>query len=138
MGPCQPAWNLLCMEGEVMNWYNSQHNDWRLLNRKQANAFWSHYVYMNDAGTIALADHSIRNLKDPDSTDDGLLTWTYDKLWVSSKRGNAIVSVPVYMKDRRKSTVITCFATAVVMAQASGVQVHDILPELALTEEEVA
>jgi hypothetical protein len=124
-------------KGSAMNWYNS-HNDWRLLNLKQAKAFWSHYVYMNDAGTIALADHSIRNLKDPGSTDDGLLTWTYDKLSIANKKGNPLIYVPVYMKDRRTSSVVTCFATVVVMAQASGVQVHEILPELALTEEEVA
>ena len=133
MGPCQYAWNLLCMEGQVMNW-NNLDTGWCLLNRKQAVAYWSHYVYMNDAGTIALADHSIRNLNDPNSTDDGLLTWTYDKLWVSNKRGNAIVSVPVYMKDRRTSTVITCFATAVVMAQACGIQMHELIPELDIAE----
>jgi hypothetical protein len=124
------------MEGQAMNW-NDIDKDWRLLNHKQANAYWSHYVYMNHAGTIALADHSIRNLRDPGSTDDGLLTWTYDKLWVSSKRGNAIVSVPVYMKDRHKSTVITCFATAVVMAQACGVPMHELIPELDIAEETV-
>lgn len=120
-----------------MNWYNL-HDSWRLLNHKQAKAFWSHYVYMNDAGTIALADHSIRNLKDPGSTDDGLLTWTYDRLTIANKKGSPLIYVPVYMKDRRTSSVVTCFATVVVMAQASGVQVHEILPELALTEEEVA
>ena len=129
MGPCEPAWNLFRMEGGVI-----MHN-WTLLNKKIAKSHWSHYVYINEAGTIALADHSIRNLADPGSTDDGLLTWTGAYLSVFNRRGNPMIMVPVYMKDGRTSTVPTCFTTVIVMAQALGKDVQALIPSLSIQEE---
>ena len=45
---------------------------WTLTNRKFAVKHFTHFVYVSGA-QCAIADHSIRNMSDPSSTDDGLL-----------------------------------------------------------------
>jgi hypothetical protein len=45
---------------------------WNLTNRRFAEKHYTHFVYFS-GDQIAIADHSIRNLSDPSSTDDGLL-----------------------------------------------------------------
>ena len=50
---------------------------WTLLNRQHAHDMFTHHVFLDtERGQIALADHSIRSLDDPSSTDDGLLLVT--------------------------------------------------------------
>ncbi len=48
--------------------------NWVLLNRGFAQSQYTHYVFFDpQRGRVAIADHSLRNLSDPGSTDDGLL-----------------------------------------------------------------
>jgi len=47
---------------------------WKLINSKEAQQFYSHFVFVR-GDDVAIADHSIGSLRDPSSTDDGLLLW---------------------------------------------------------------
>ncbi len=45
---------------------------WQLINECEAQAYFTHYLF-RDGDRLAIADHSIEDLRDPSSTDDGLL-----------------------------------------------------------------
>jgi hypothetical protein len=48
-----------------------------LTNKIEARKCFSHYLFHDDdTNAVALADHSIADLNDPSSTEDGLLVWT--------------------------------------------------------------
>jgi hypothetical protein len=40
-----------------------------------AKKFGEHFIFVNENGQVAFADHSIENLNDPSTTDNGLLIW---------------------------------------------------------------
>lgn len=48
---------------------------WNCINRPHALEAQEHFVFVDGAGRVALADHSLRDFYDPASTDDGLLIW---------------------------------------------------------------
>lgn len=48
---------------------------WKLLNKKHAKKNYTHFVFVDEQKQIAIADHSMRDLADPSSGDDGLLIW---------------------------------------------------------------
>ena len=47
---------------------------WKLINRHEANKQYTHYVFVR-GDEVAIADHSIYDMNDPSTTDDGLLLW---------------------------------------------------------------
>lgn len=91
---------------------------WHIINQREARKYNTHYLYINVRGDVAIADHSIRNVFDPASTDDGLLVWSGDPLhfdWV-----NSCVFIPVYTDKDVRSNVPTSILTALRMGQALG------------------
>lgn len=89
---------------------------WKLINRQEAIQQNSHYVFVRD-DDVAIADHSIGNLKDPSSTDDGLLLWDgkVGKLYHGA--------VEVRITGGRGSYVQLTALTAYRIQQATGKQV---------------
>ena len=48
---------------------------WKCVNRRMAKKFGDHFIFVNESGQVAFADHSIENPLDPSTTDHGLLIW---------------------------------------------------------------
>ena len=91
---------------------------WHIINRREAQKYNTHYLYINVRGDVAIADHSIRNLSDPASTDDGLLIWSGGPLHFDWK--NSCVFIPVYTDKDVRNSVPTSMLTALRMGQALG------------------
>jgi len=47
--------------------------NWRCINRDDAEARFEHFVFVSETRSVAIADHSMRDMSDPSSTDDGLI-----------------------------------------------------------------
>jgi hypothetical protein len=70
-----------------------------LVNKIEAKKYFSHFLFHDeDTNTVALADHSITDLNDPSSTEDGLLVWTGEIGTLSSTRHQATILLP--FKDK--------------------------------------
>jgi hypothetical protein len=81
---------------------------WKLTNRQFAEKTFNLFVFV-DGDRIAVADHSIDNMSDPSSTDDGLLLVDDTRPVVSAKpmlfcEGNYLI--PVITDKGEQSTVI--------------------------------
>lgn len=48
---------------------------WNCINRQYALDSQEHYVFVDGAARVAIADHTIRDFNDPSTTEDGLLLW---------------------------------------------------------------
>ncbi len=77
---------------------------WKLTNRQFAEKTFNLFVFV-DGDKIAVADHSIANMSDPSSTDDGLLLVDHNRPVTSDNRtGNFFIPVTTERGDA--STVI--------------------------------
>jgi len=82
-----------------------------LLNKEEAIRNFSHFVYIDEDGRFYVADHSIRDLNDPSSTDDGLLCVDFNHPpYVSNRTG--MVSVTVTQNGLRKCNTVVSLKTA--------------------------
>ncbi|MEY4263479.1 MAG: hypothetical protein RL373_47 [Pseudomonadota bacterium] len=104
-----------------------------LTNKIEANKCFSHFLFHNeDNNTVAVADHSIANLNDPSSTEDGLLVWTGEMgRLISTADRHTSVLLDVRMEDGDTSTVITSVLTACRIEQLTGLQVIPMNIEIA-------
>jgi hypothetical protein len=98
---------------------------WTLLNRSFAKRTFSHFLFVDGQGRVAIADHSIRNMKDPASTEDGLLVWDGQPIRLKD------VHDPIgFAKTENGETVGVAVQTAVQMAVAAKKPVHEVIPQL--------
>ena len=106
---------------------------WTLTNKIEANKCFAHFLFHNeDNNTVALADHSIYNLKDPSATDDGLLVWTGEMgRLISTADRHTSVLLDVKMEDGEQSSVIVSVLTACRIEQLTGLQVIPLNTEIA-------
>lgn len=104
-----------------------------LTNKQEAKKCFSHFLFHDDDNnTVALADHSIANLNDPSSTEDGLLVWTGEmgRLISTADRHTSIL-LDVRMEDNDTSIVIISILTACRIEQLTGLQVIPMNQEIA-------
>ena len=104
-----------------------------LTNKIEAKKCFSHYLFHNeDNNTVAIADHSIADLNNPSSTEDGLLVWTGElgKL-ISTADRNTSVLLDVRSDDDGLYTVIVSVLTACRIEQLTGLQVIPMNEEIA-------
>jgi hypothetical protein len=104
-----------------------------LVNKIEAKKCFSHYLFHNeDNNTVALADHSIANLNDPSSTEDGLLVWTGEigRLISTTDRHTSLL-LDVRSDDDNLYTMIVSILTACRIEQLTGLQVIPLNVEIA-------
>jgi hypothetical protein len=103
-----------------------------LTNKLEARKTFSHFLFHNeDNNTVALADHSITNLNDPSSTDDGLLVWDGEVARLISTKTQTSILLDVIMQDGETSTCIISILTACRIEQLTGKQVIPLNIEIA-------
>ena len=102
-----------------------------LTNKIEAKKCFSHYLfYDEDNNTVAIADHSIANLNDPSSTEDGLLVWNGDiGTLINTTDRNTSVLLDVRSDDG--NTIIVSLLTACRIEQLTGLQVIPANVEIA-------
>ena len=102
-----------------------------LVNKIEAKKCFSHYLFHNeDNNTVALADHSIANLNDPSSTEDGLLVWNGDiGTLINTTDRNTSVLLDVRSDDG--NTIMVSLLTACRIEQLTGLQVIPANVEIA-------
>ena len=102
-----------------------------LTNKIEAKKCFSHYLFHDeDTNTVALADHSIANLNDPSSTEDGLLVWNGDiGTLINTTDRNTSVLLDVRSDDG--NTIIVSLLTACRIEQLTGLQVIPANVEIA-------
>ena len=105
---------------------------WTLTNKIEAKKCFAHFLFHNeDTNTVALADHSIANLNDPSSTEDGLLVWTGEMgRLISTADRHTSVLLDVKMEDGEQSSVIVSVLTACRIEQLTGLQVIPLNTEI--------
>ena len=104
-----------------------------LTNKIEGKKCFSHYLYHDaDTNAVALADHSIADLNDPSSTEDGLLIWTGEvgKL-ISTSNLHTSVLLDVRSDDDGLYTMIVSVLTACRIEQLTGLQVIPANVEIA-------
>ena len=104
-----------------------------LTNKMEAKKSFSHYLFHDDASnTVALADHSIADLNDPSSTEDGLLVWTGEMgRLISTTDRQTSVLLDVRADDDCLYTMIVSVLTACRVEQLTGLQVIPANVEIA-------
>jgi hypothetical protein len=103
-----------------------------LTNKSEAKKHFSHFLFHNDDNnTVAIADHSIANLKDPSSTEDGLLVWTGQMGRIVNTLANTQVLVDVMQDNTEPTTVIIDMLTACRIEQLTGLQLIPMNVEIA-------
>jgi hypothetical protein len=102
-----------------------------LTNKIEAKKCFSHYLFHDeDTNAVALADHSIANLNDPSSTEDGLLVWNGDiGTLINTTDRNTSVLLDVRSDDG--NTIIVSLLTACRIEQLTGLQVIPANVEIA-------
>ena len=85
---------------------------WKLINRRSAMRDYSHFIFF-DGKDVAIADHSIIDLGNPASTEDGLLLFDGKREIKHGvlMRGEDRPIVPVIKGDLSESSVITTWST---------------------------
>jgi hypothetical protein len=104
-----------------------------LTNKIEGKKCFSHYLYHDaDTNAVALADHSIADLNDPSSTEDGLLIWTGEvgKLISTADRHTSVL-LDVRSDDDGLYTMIVSILTACRIEQLTGLQVIPANVEIA-------
>lgn len=101
-----------------------------LTNKIEAKKCFSHYLFHDaDNNTVALADHSISNLNDPSSTEDGLLVWNGDiGTLINSDRHTSVI---LDVRSDDGNTIIVSLLTACRIEQLTGLQVIPANVEIA-------
>jgi hypothetical protein len=102
-----------------------------LTNKIEARKCFSHYLFHDaDTNAVALADHSIADLNDPSSTEDGLLVWNGDiGTLINTTDRNTSVLLDVRSDDG--NTIIVSLLTACRIEQLTGLQVIPANVEIA-------
>ena len=104
-----------------------------LTNKIEANKCFSHYLFHDDeTNAVAIADHSIADLNDPSSTEDGLLVWTGEmgKLISTTDRHTSVL-LDVRADNDGLYTMIVSVLTACRIEQLTGLQVIPANVEIA-------
>lgn len=102
-------------------------NTWRLVNKRQAEKWDAHFVfYSNMDSRIVIADHSMRFLYNPSSTDDGLLVWTGKTPEFYGKEGNFGLQL-VMAESGELTGTTTSAATIYWLSKLSG---RDLMEEI--------
>jgi hypothetical protein len=104
-----------------------------LTNKIEANKCFSHFLFHNEENnTVAVADHSIADLNDPSSTEDGLLVWTgkMGKLISTTDRHTSVL-LDVRADNDGLYTMIVSVLTACRIEQLTGLQVIPANVEIA-------
>lgn len=102
-----------------------------LVNKIEAKKCFSHFLFHDDDNNaVALADHSISNLKDPSSTEDGLLVWTgqVGRL-ISTANHHTSVLLDVRTVNGLYTTMVSVL-TACRIEQLTGLQVIPLNKEI--------
>ena len=101
-----------------------------LTNKIEAKNCFSHYLFHDeDTNTVALADHSISNLDDPSSTEDGLLVWNGDiGTLINSDRHTSVI---LDVRSDDGNTILVSLLTACRIEQLTGLQVIPLNTEIA-------
>ena len=104
-----------------------------LTNKIEAKKCFSHYLFHDDDNnTVALADHSIADLNDPSSTEDGLLIWNGEiGQLISTADRHTSVLLDVRSDDDGLYTMIVSILTACRIEQLTGLQVIPANVEIA-------
>jgi hypothetical protein len=105
-----------------------------LTNKMEANKCFSHYLFHDhETNAVAIADHSITDLNDPSSTEDGLLVWTGEVGTLSSTRHQATILLPFRDVTAPHDTgyVGISILTACRIEQLTGLQVIPLNVEIA-------
>lgn len=109
-----------------------------LTNKIEANKCFSHFLFHdNDTNAVAVADHSINDLNDPSSTEDGLLVWTGEVGTLSSwaTLGMKQITILLPIKDATASYdtgyIGISLLTACRIEQLTGLQVIPANVEIA-------
>lgn len=94
-----------------------------LTNKIEAKKCFSHFLFHNeDNNTVAIADHSIADMKDPSSTEDGLLVWTGQMGRIVTTIANSQILIDVIQDNTEPTTVTICMLTACRIEQLTGLQ----------------
>lgn len=99
---------------------------WKLLNRKYAKKKETHFVFINEQKQIAIADHSISNLADPGSGEDGLLIWDKKPMTLGKAYDEFYVSVGFGEKGR----TCTDLKNALIIAKALNTPIEKIVTNI--------
>lgn len=99
---------------------------WKLLNKKHAKKKETHFVFINEQKQIAIADHSIQNLADPGSGDDGLLIWDKQPM----KLGKAYDEFHVSLGFEGKGRTSTDLKNALIIAKALNTPIEKIVTNI--------
>ena len=92
--------------------------DWKLINKAEAIGCDYHFIYTMD-DLVAIADHSIIDMDNPASTDDGLILW-------DGKVGRITASGTIAVGVITNDTASCCHLAALTarrIEQATGLQV---------------
>ena len=84
---------------------------WLCINRKYAINSYSHFIYCLDNQIIAIADHSIENMNDPCSTEDGLLIVDFNRGVIADEKNSDVFLIPVIRDDGELSKSIVSRGT---------------------------
>jgi hypothetical protein len=112
---------------------------WRLINEARARSMQEHLFYIY-GGDIAVADWSIRNINDPSTTDDGLMTVRANERTVVAwgTDGKLQVRIPVFSERKQEHCYVwaeVCnFAYVAQYFAARGFEIV-VPPEIALLAE---
>lgn len=106
--------------------------NWICVNQIEAKKSFSHFIFHDDStNAIALADHSINDLNDPSTTEDGLLVWTGEiGRLISTANRHTSVMVDVVAEDGDTSVVIISVLTACRIEQLTGLQLIPLNTEI--------
>ena len=92
--------------------------DWKLINKAEAIQCDYHFIYTMD-DLVAIADHSIRDMDDPASTDDGLCLWDGK---VGRVTASGTIAIGIIANDASSCCHIAAL-TAHRIEEATGLQV---------------
>ena len=84
---------------------------WLCTNRIYAENTFSHFVYCLDHQIIAIADHSIEDMNDPCSTEDGLLIVDFNRSVIADEKNSDVFLIPVIRDDGELSKSIVSRGT---------------------------
>lgn len=104
---------------------------WKCINRESALHRSDHFVFVSATGLVAIADHSMRDVEDPSSTDDGLLVWDGGVTVLEAGPGPSsdprlLLTVSEGGRGRDKATVSVSLSTALAIERVTG---RKVLPE---------
>jgi hypothetical protein len=104
-----------------------------LTNKIEGKKCFSHFLFHDeDNNSVALADHSIADLNDPSSTEDGLLVWNGEiGRLISTADRHTSVLLDVRSDDDGLYTMIVSILTACRIEQLTGLQVIPANVEIA-------